>query len=68
MPPADAFTYYTSSPRVTTANPRSAGAGSTYVGSTRVTEPYPGSVTVAGRSDTTFIVIVLNMPAASPGG
>lgn len=67
-PPADTFTYYTSSSTVTTTNPRTVGAGSTYVGSTRVTAPYPGSVTVAGRSDTTFIVIVLNMPAASPSG
>ena len=60
------FSYYTSNRSLTTTGSRTVGAGSTYVGSMKVTAPYSGSVTVAGRNDATYIVIVLTVPSASP--
>jgi hypothetical protein len=56
------FSYYTSNRTVTTTGAKTVGAGLTFVGSTRVTAPYTGSVTVAGRSDATYIVVVLTVP------
>jgi len=61
------FSYYTSNRTLTTTGARSVGAGASYVGSTKVTAPYSGSVTVAGRSEATYIVVVLSVPGASPG-
>lgn len=65
-PPAQAFSYYTSNPVLTTSGARSVGVGDGYVGSMRMTAPYTGSVTVAARSDTTYIVVVLKQPGTSP--
>lgn len=64
--PTDVFSYYTSNSSLTTTGAKTAGAGSAYVGSMKVTAPYTGSVTVAGRSDTTYLVVVLKLPGASP--
>jgi hypothetical protein len=63
---ADTFAYYTSNAALTTTGARSVGVGDSFVGSVRVTAPYAASVTVAARSGTTYIVIVLKQPAASP--
>jgi hypothetical protein len=60
------FSFYTSNRNLTTTGSKSAGAGATYVGSMKVTAPYTGSVTVAGRNDGTYILVVLSVPAASP--
>jgi len=68
MSGADTLSYYTSNSRLTTTDTKSVGAGTTYVGSTKITAPYTGSVTVAGRSGTTYIVVVLKLPGASPSG
>jgi hypothetical protein len=62
----DVFSFYTSNSGLTTTGARSAGTGGSYVGSMKVTAPYPGSVTIASRSDTTYVVVVLNVAAPSP--
>jgi hypothetical protein len=62
----DVFSYYTSNSSLTTTGAKSVGAGSAYVGSLKVTAPYTGSVTVAGRSDATYLVVVLKLPGTSP--
>ena len=67
-PAPDVFSYYTSNPRLTTTGARSVGAGASYVGSMKVTAPYTGSVTVAGQSEESYIVIVLKLPGPSPSG
>jgi hypothetical protein len=64
--PADTFDYYKSNPQLTTSGARSVGAGSTYLGSLKVTAPYSGSVTVVSRNNSTYIVIVLTGGTASP--
>lgn len=66
MSPEAAFAFYSANPRLTTSEQKTLGAGGTYAGTMRVTAPYTGSVTVAGRSDTTYIVIVLRAPGTSP--
>lgn len=68
MPAADAFSYYTSSSSLKTTDAKSIGGGAAFIGSLKVTAPYDGSVTVVGRSDTTYIVVVLKLPGASPSG
>ncbi len=68
MPAADAFSYYTSSSSLKTTDAKSIGGGAAFIGSAKVTTPYNGSVTVVGRSDTTYIVVVLKLPGASPSG
>jgi hypothetical protein len=60
------FSYYTSNRNITTTGARTVGAGATFIGSMRVTAPYTGSITVAGRSDATYIVVVLTVLGASP--
>jgi hypothetical protein len=62
----DVFSYYTSNSSLTTTGAKTVGAGSAYVGSVKVTAPYTGSITVAGRSDATYIVVVLKLPGTSP--
>jgi hypothetical protein len=64
--PSDTFSFYSSNTRLTTTSAKSAGTGSSFVGSVQVTAPYTGSVTVVSHSGTTYIVIVLRVPGASP--
>lgn len=56
---SDAFAFYKDNSKLTTSGQKSAGAGSRYVGSAKITAPYTGSVTVVSHSGTTYIVIVL---------
>jgi hypothetical protein len=64
--PQSTFSFYTSSSELTTTGATSVGAGQSFAGSLKVTAPYKGSVTVLAHSGTTYIVIVLTVPRASP--
>lgn len=64
--PPNALAFYTGNSKLTTSGKRSASAGEQYLGSVNVTAPYTGSVTVASRSGTTYIVITLKNSASSP--
>lgn len=61
----DAFTFYQANSKLTTSDQKSAGAGTHYVGSAKITAPYTGSVTVVSHSGTTYIVIVLSSSRSS---
>lgn len=63
--PPNALAFYTGNSKLTTSDERSARAGEQYLGSVKVTAPYTGSVTVASRSGTTYIVITLKNSASS---
>jgi hypothetical protein len=60
--PNDAYSYYTSNSDLTTNSAHSAGVGSAFVGTMKLTAPYTGSVTVLARNNTTYILIVLHLP------
>ncbi len=61
----DAFTFYQANSKLTTSDEKSAGAGTHYVGSAKITAPYTGSVTVVSHSGTTYIVIGLSSSRSS---
>ncbi len=56
----DAFDFYANDDALDPTNPSSAGIGSGFLGSVDIGGDYDGSVTVAGVSDTIYIVVVLN--------
>jgi hypothetical protein len=64
-PGRDAFSVYTSDESLQPSGQRSAGAGSGFVGSVRISGTYEGSVTVVGLSGTTYVVVILR---TEPGG
>ncbi len=53
------FAFYKSNPKLPTSGEKAVSAGKQYLGSVKITAPYTGSVTVASRSGTTYIVITL---------
>jgi hypothetical protein len=57
--PDEAFAFYTGESSLEPAEPRQVGIGDRFVGSVRIGGDYEGSVTVAGSSDTTYVVVVL---------
>jgi hypothetical protein len=60
----DAFDFYAKDDSLQPTNPKSAGIGSGFLGSVDIGGDYDGSVTVAGVSDTIYIVVVLNTDGA----
>lgn len=56
----DAFDFYAKDDSLQPTNSKSAGLGSGFLGSVDIGGDYDGSVTVAGVSDTIYIVVVLN--------
>jgi hypothetical protein len=60
----DAFDFYAKDDSLQPSNPKSAGIGSGFLGSVDIGGDYDGSVTVAGISDTIYIVVVLNTDGA----
>ena len=60
----DAFDFYAKDDSLQPSNPKSAGIGSGFLGSVDIGGDYDGSVTVAGISDTIYIVVVLNTEGA----
>jgi hypothetical protein len=62
----DTFDFYKSSAQLTTSGAKSAGGGSSFLGSLKVSAPYTGSVTVVKWKGSTYVVIVLTGTGASP--
>ena len=60
----DAFDFYAKDDTLEPTDPKSAGIGSGFLGSVDIGGDYDGSVTVAGISDTVYIVVVLNTEGA----
>ncbi|MFZ4518337.1 MAG: hypothetical protein ACOYOP_08105 [Microthrixaceae bacterium] len=63
----NAFAFYTGNSSLNPTKPSSAGIGSAFAGSVDISGTYNGSVTVAGISDTTYIVVVLNTSGTGGG-
>ena len=64
----DAFDFYAQDDSLEPTNPSSAGIGSGFLGSVDIGGDYDGSVTVAGISDTVYIVVVLNTDGGGSTG
>lgn len=60
----DAFDFYAKDDSLEPTNSKSAGVGKGFIGSVDIGGDYDGSVTVAGVSDTMYIVVVLNTGGA----
>jgi hypothetical protein len=56
----EAFDFYKNSTSLTVSNPKSAGAGESFVGRLEFSGAHKGSVTVADISGQTHIVVYLN--------
>ena len=65
--PEQAFDFYRSSSKLTTANPSSLGSGSAFLGTIEVTGPQSGRVTVMPGGDGSYIIITLDAPGATGG-
>src|SRR3974390_3178936 len=55
----DTLSFYESNSQLKTSNAKSAGHGSSYVGTLDITEPYSGSVTVVSHDRTMYLVAVI---------
>ena len=64
---SDAFAFYTGSTGLNPSDASKAGAGSSFLGSVKVSGTYTGSVTVVGRGSSTYIVIDLEGSGSSGG-
>ena len=58
-PPSGALAFYKGNSKLTTSGEKSVSSGERYLGTLEITAPYTGSVTVASRHGTTYIVITL---------
>jgi hypothetical protein len=56
---SDVLAFYTGDSKLTTASSSVIGAGSTFVGSVKITDPYTAGVTSLSRGDQTYLVITL---------
>ncbi len=65
---ADAFSFYRSNSSLTVSDASSFGVGNAYVGKMKLSGTYTGSVSVVGRNETTYAVIVLENPDGSSSG
>ncbi len=63
-----AYTFYKSNSALTVSDASSFGVGNAYVGKMKLSGSYTGSVTIAGRNDTTYAIIVLENPPGSSSG
>ena len=61
----DAYNFYKTNTAYTVGDSSSAGAGSAFVGKVSFSGAYKGSATVAGRNNTTYIVVVLDTGGTS---
>lgn len=64
----DAFNFYKTNSSLTVSDASGAGVGKAFIGKLKVSGEYDGSVTVVGRADSTYIVIVLKSPGAGSNG
>jgi hypothetical protein len=62
----EAFDFYKNSTSLTVTNPKSAGAGSSFVGRMELSGTHTGSVTVTDASSPTHIVVYLNTSTSKP--
>jgi hypothetical protein len=57
--PADAYNFYKDNTSLTVTKSTKYGVGSAFVGTVQFTGTYNGSANIAGRNDTTYLVVVL---------
>lgn len=55
----DAYNFYKQDGTLNAADPSQAGIGNAFVGKMAISGEYDGSITVVGRNDNTYIVVVL---------
>jgi hypothetical protein len=63
--PADSVAFYTGDPALTTSGATIIGAGSSYVGTVRITAPYNAQVTALTTGSTSYLVIALEGSGAT---
>jgi hypothetical protein len=62
----EAFDFYKNSTSLTVSNPKSAGAGSSFVGRLEFSGSHKGSVTVTDVSSPTHNIVYLNTSTSKP--